>query len=110
MKQFLLCFWRLASIQEDRKKETLSERWLETTGGSVNGYLVEWKIFPKGTADTLPETNIAPESLGLEDEFPFWAGLFSGAILALGRVVSEGNRNFERTEPHYLLGEYIYPP
>ena len=27
----------------------------------------------KEQTDTLPETNIAPETLGLEDEFPFGA-------------------------------------
>ena len=27
---------------------------------------------------TIPETNIAPESLGLEDEFPFGEAYFQG--------------------------------
>ena len=35
---------------------------------------------------TLPETNIAPENGLLEDEFSFWDGLFSGAMLNSGRV------------------------
>ena len=30
---------------------------------------------------TLPETNIALENQWLEDEFSFWDGLFSGAML-----------------------------
>ena len=34
---------------------------------------------------TLPETNIAPETLGLEDEFPFGKAFLTGAML---RVVS----------------------
>ena len=38
--------------------------------------------------DTLPETNIAPENGWLEDEFPFGEGLFSGAMLVSGRVIS----------------------
>ena len=36
---------------------------------------------------TLPETNVAPETLGLEDEFPFGPeGLLTGAMLVSGRV------------------------
>ena len=35
---------------------------------------------------TLPETNIAPEYGWLEDEISFWGGLFSRAMLVLGRV------------------------
>ena len=35
-----------------------------------------------------PETNIfAPQNGWLEDEFPFWEGRFSGAMLVSGRVV-----------------------
>ena len=37
---------------------------------------------------TLPETNVAPESLGLEDVASFWEGLLAGAMLVLGRVCS----------------------
>ena len=38
---------------------------------------------------TLPETNIAPESLGLEDEFPFgFRPIFRCELLVLGRVLS----------------------
>lgn len=43
-------------------------------------------IFCKTEKLTLPETNIAPESLGLEDEFAF-EGLLAGAILSF----KEGN-------------------
>ena len=38
--------------------------------------------------NTLPETNIALETLGLEDEFPFGkASLLGGAMLILGSVI-----------------------
>ena len=37
-------------------------------------------------SDTHPETNVAPETQGLEDEFPFWEGL-AGAMLVLGSVL-----------------------
>ena len=36
---------------------------------------------------TLPETNIAPETLGLEEEISFWEGLLAGAMLVSGSVV-----------------------
>ena len=39
---------------------------------------------PKG--GTLPETNIAPENGWFGDYFPIGFGLFSGAMLVLGRV------------------------
>ena len=32
---------------------------------------------------TLPETNIAPETLGLEDEFPFGKAFLTGAMLGV---------------------------
>ena len=40
--------------------------------------------FGRQKKPTLPETNIAPETLGLEDEFPFGPlGLLPGAMLAV---------------------------
>ncbi len=38
---------------------------VEMNEGTVSLYVFFWKWF------TLPEINIAPETLGLEDEFPF---------------------------------------
>ena len=35
---------------------------------------------------TFPETKIAPETLGLEDFFSFWEGLFSGVMLVAWRL------------------------
>ena len=35
---------------------------------------------------TLPETSLAPENWWLEDEFSFWDGPISGAVLVSGRV------------------------
>ncbi len=40
--------------------------------------------------DALPETNMAPENGWLEDG-SFWEGLFSGAMLVLGRVPFGGH-------------------
>ncbi len=37
---------------------------------------------------TLPETNIAPETLGLEDESPFGKAMLPGAMLVLGSAKS----------------------
>ena len=37
--------------------------------------------------DTLPETNTAPETLGMEDEFLFGKAMSPGAMLVFGSVV-----------------------
>ena len=39
----------------------------------------------------LSETNIAPVTLGLENEFSFWEGLPVGAVLVSGSVVATEN-------------------
>jgi len=48
------------------------EKWLLKTGKKHTTFF--------SRCLTLPETNVAPETLGLEDEFPFWEGLLTGAI------------------------------
>lgn len=40
----------------------------------------------KSKEGTLPETNVAPELVGLADVVSFWEGLLGGAMLVLGRV------------------------
>ncbi len=42
-------------------------------------------LVPKDKVATLPETNVfAPENWCLEDYFPFWDTIFSGAMLVSG--------------------------
>ena len=43
--------------------------------------------FKKSQTHTLHETNIAPETLGLEDAFPFWEGILTCGVLVLGSVI-----------------------
>ena len=68
-------------------------------GGEVNHWpfclftqsVGDWgwsNCYPEGhlVEITLPETNAAPETLDLEDEFPFGKGLLPGAMFVLGSV------------------------
>ena len=67
---------------------------------------------------TLPETDIAPEALGLEDEFPFgvWP-VFRGEPLVSGRDIlhSLGSEHlicsmyFQLMSHHYAKGKLIFP-
>ena len=49
------------------------------------------RTYLDGQVSTLPETNI---NGWLEDEFSFWDGLFSRAMLVLGRVSDHQSNNF----------------
>ena len=44
---------------------------------------------------TFPETNLATESLGLEDVVSFWGGLLAGAVLVYGGYTLERLRNMD---------------
>ena len=57
----------------DLKKKSRVELYMGQEGTSQGTTKVSVVTF------TLPETNIAPENWWLEDNFPFWEGLFSGA-------------------------------
>ena len=60
--------------------------------------------------DTLPETNIAPETLGSQNEFPFGEGILAGAMLVSGRVDTSQSSSVDQGswpgmhDKNYLLG------
>ena len=59
---------------------------------------------------TLPESNIAPENGWLEYEFPFWDGLFLGAMLVSGSVTYPTKREVRKimnSKVPLWLGIYI---
>ena len=72
------------------KSSKQSEIWGCTTHelyvrvGFYPAWLEEYKKYQYRI--TLPETNKTPETLGLEDEFPFWEDLLPGAMLGFGSV------------------------
>ena len=52
---------------------------LDSFGGNAGKYTVQWAYGSGyGTAPSL-KLAVAPENPWLEDEFPFWNGIFSGA-------------------------------
>ena len=60
---------------------------------------------------TLPESNIGPENGWLEYEFPFWDGLFLGAMLVSGSVTYPTKREVRKimnSKVPLWLGIYIY--
>ena len=76
------------------QQTTTEHRQLSISAGLVDLSKLRWPFNHSSGAPggkirlilTLPETNIAPEYGWLEDEISFWGGLFSGAMLVLGRV------------------------
>ena len=64
--------------------------------------------------DTLPETNIAPENGCLEEEFPFWEGLFKGRTVSFREGIFCLNRlkpgHFSSMGWNHHLGFFAYVP
>ena len=77
-------FWKHPyTLLETNGKLAPENGWLED-----DPFLFRWvETKSLEPSVTLPETNIAPETLGLEDEFPFRMAYFQGRLLLVsGRV------------------------